>query len=415
MNTRSRKLEALQNAQSNSPVADGVTGCEEPSAKKLRRSKRIATTATSTASTASTSTVTVSTSGRNSGRRREWESNSPAALRALLPKLCDLDFPAPTKEQLILKKRIHSENQAIIRQQAQNRLVPTQRALRISYELEMSSIITQSGKGTYKNNPAKTRSVLEARAALREVKLDRDASISALANQKYNDALERLFTDINEYPYTPNPEWMVANMPQPKVGFSSTYRPLSLASGEDRYTAKSLLLEYTIAECTGCGCDNPVINNNSHLNSDDKTRSAGNHSGSVSDNVMSIAAVKLEEPKMKAECANCHQKDTAIARRLAKTPYDELVDPGKQVQRDLLYARINELKEMSGCSVCFMRDSDCLLIDHSNRWGKRWNISRMISDGCDWIDIVEEIENGECCVMCHNCHTIKGFVEGESC
>jgi len=26
-----------------------------------------------------------------------------------------------------------------------------------------------------------------------------------------------------------------------------------------------------------------------------------------------------------------------------------------------------------------------------------------------------EMENGECCVMCHNCHTIKGFVKGESC
>ena len=418
MITRSLKRKALQDNQSNSSVVDGVAdgeGSSPGSAKQPERRKsiRLARTATSTAST---STVTVSTSGGRGIGGMATHHVSPVALQALLPRLYAWNLPAPTKEQLIEKKRIHNENLAIARQQAENRQVPTQRMVRVAYESEMSSRINLSGKGTYENNPAKTRSFREARDVVADLKAERAASISVMASKKYDIILERLFTNPRQFPFIPNPQWKFENTPEPKPGFSPIYRPFNLIAGERRPTAKSLLLEYTIGECIGCGSTSPVTNNNSHLNGDNKTRSV-KYSGSVSDNVQTIAAVKLEKPKMKIECGNCHQKATAVERRRTKTPYDELAgSPTHQMQRDMLYARINELKEMSGCAICHMRDPDCLLIDHSNRWKKRWSICDMITlERSDWIDILEEIENGECCVMCHNCHTIKGFVEGESC
>ena len=186
--------------------------------------------------------------------------------------------------------------------------------------------------------------------------------------------------------------------------------------GEYVHIAKTLLKEFKAEECAyGCGATNPQVMQNSHKDENDKTRKESTSSGSVKDNVWSIAEVKNEQPKMRAECANCHQKFTAVKRRSEKTPYNELNDSSHQRHRDEMYARINEFKTMSSCYKCLLRDPDCLLIDHFNRWGKRWRISKMINDDCDWIDIVEEMENGECCVMCHNCHQIKGFVEGEFC
>ena len=344
---------------------------------------------------------------------------SDTDLRALLPKLAAWNLPAPNKKQQLERKRLHLENLAIAKQQAKNRLVPTKKFWRAGYEVEMEIMIKLSGKGTRENNPFKTRTAREAQEALRAEKADRAASTSAKTSAMYDSLLNRLFTDVNKkkFRHVPNRDWLIENNRAPPSGYSPFYRPFTRLDGE-RLTrpVPSILLEYRLEVGCSCGVTNPVCLDNSHLDSDDKTRRPGRHqSGSVFHNVLTIAAAKLEQSKMKVECANCHQKASAVERRRTKMPYHELAYPHKQMYRDKLNARIAELKEMSSCAICHLRDPDCLLIEHSNRWGKRWSISWMISNQCDWIDILEEMENGECCVMCHNCHAIKGFVEGESC
>ena len=98
------------------------------------------------------------------------QTRSTPSNQVLLPKLCALDLPAPTKEQQLYNKRLQKENLKIAKQQAENRQEPTQKDYRVGYEKEMSKRITLSGSGTCKNNPWKTCTGEEAAAALRRVK-----------------------------------------------------------------------------------------------------------------------------------------------------------------------------------------------------------------------------------------------------
>jgi hypothetical protein len=234
MNTRTRSKrthsQALLDDEPKPSVADRVADGEESSAKKrnVRRSLRLPTALPNV----------VQAHGWNESDGADVEENddsddSDADFHALFPNLCALDLPAPTDEQHLERKRLHKENLLIAKQQAKNRQVRTQKDYRVGYEREMSRFLTLSGKGTQSSNPCKTRTVEEARAALRWVKAERASSIDTIWTEKYVKILHRTFTaDVKKNKHVSNPEWLIENIPMPRAGFASELRPLTKLRGE---------------------------------------------------------------------------------------------------------------------------------------------------------------------------------------
>lgn len=63
--------------------------------------------------------------------------------------------------------------------------------------------------------------------------------------------------------------------------------------------------------------------------------------------------------------------------------------------------RINILKESSGCKDCGETDYVVLDFDHITD-NKVMNVSSMVTAGCGWERILEEVQ--KCEVVCSNCH-----------
>lgn len=70
--------------------------------------------------------------------------------------------------------------------------------------------------------------------------------------------------------------------------------------------------------------------------------------------------------------------------------------------RNEMRRQVNEVKEISGCSLCAESDSCCLDFHHLSPDGKDFSIATALARGMSKARVFEEIH--KCCVLCSNCH-----------